>query len=89
PFTVTHEPPGVRVISGSFTFNADGTCSTSTVFVPPSGQAVNRQVAATWTRNGSALTMKWEGAGVTTGTVQGDTFTMDNEGQRFTYEKVR
>lgn len=89
PFTVTHEPPGVRVLSGTFTFNADGTCSTTSVFVLPTGQEMNRQVGATWSREGARLKMKWEGAGVTTGTVEGDTFFMDNEGQRFAYRRTR
>jgi len=32
--------------------------------------------------------MQWQGAGVTNGTVEGDTFTMDNEGQIFLYRKT-
>ena len=31
--------------------------------------------------------MKWQGAGMTIGTVEGDTFTMDNEGMVFVYKK--
>lgn len=31
--------------------------------------------------------MRWQGAGVTVGSVEGDTFTMDNEGQVFLYRK--
>ena len=31
--------------------------------------------------------MKWQGAGLTTGTVEGNTFTMDNEGMLFVYKK--
>ena len=31
--------------------------------------------------------MQWEGAGTTTGTAQGDNFTMDNEGMIFVYKK--
>ena len=89
PYIMTHEPPGVRVTSGTFTFSADGTCSTKTAFVLPSGEAVEREVSATWTRDGSKLTMVWQGAGMTLGTIAGDTFTMDNEGQLFAYLKVK
>ena len=32
--------------------------------------------------------MQWQGAGVTIGTVEGDTFTMENEGQVFLYRKT-
>jgi hypothetical protein len=88
PFTVTHEPPGVRVISGTFVINPDGTCSSRIAFVLPSGESMNREVNATWTREGHRLTMLWQGAGSNTGTLDGDTFTMDNEGQLFAYRKA-
>lgn len=88
PYTMTHEPPGVRVTSGSFTINADGTCTSDISFVLPSGEAASRPVSATWTRDGAKLTMSWQGAGVTEGTVAGDTFSMDNEGQILVYRKT-
>lgn len=87
PASVSHEGASLQVRSGTFTFNADGTCSTKTVFVPPSGSEVAREVSATYTRQGSKLTMRWEGAGTTAGTVEGDTFTMNNEGMVFVYRK--
>ena len=31
--------------------------------------------------------MKWEGGGTTMGDVEGNTFTMDNEGRVFAYQK--
>jgi hypothetical protein len=88
PFTVTHEGPGIQVTSGTFTIRPDGSCATVTAFVMPSGQAQSREVSATYTRDGSKLTMQWQGAGVTIGIVEGDTFTMDNEGQLFLYRKA-
>jgi len=89
PFTVTHEPPGVRVTSGTFTIRPDGTCGSASAFVLPSGEAQSREVSATYTRDGSKLTIQWQGAGVTYGTVEGDTFTMENEGQLLLYRKTR
>lgn len=89
PFTVTHEGPGIRVTSGTFTIRADGTCTSVVAFLMPSGQAQSREVSATCTRDGSRLTMQWQGAGVTNGTIEGDTFTMDNEGQLFLYRKTQ
>jgi len=83
PFTVTHEGPGIQVTSGTFTIRPDGTCTSVVAFLVPSGQAQSRDVSATYTRDGSRLTMQWQGAGVTNGTIEGDTFTMDNEGQLF------
>ena len=88
PYTMTHEPPGVRVTSGAFTINPDGTFSSKGTFVLPSGEAVSREMNGTWTRDGSRLTMLWQGAGLTTGAIEGATFTMDNEGQLFAYRKA-
>jgi len=87
PCTVQHEGNTLTVKSGTFIINPDGTCSSKVVFSPPSGGDAAREVKATYTRQGSKLTMQWEGAGTTTGTVQGDTFTMNNEGIVFAYHK--
>ena len=87
PASVPHDGTALQVRSGSFTIKADGTCSTKTVFVPPSGQEATREVSATYTKEGAKLTMQWQGAGTTTGTVAGNTFTMDNEGMLFVYKK--
>ena len=87
PTGVTHDGTALQVRSGSFTIKADGTCSTKTVFVPPSGSEQTREVSATYTKEGSKLTMQWQGAGTTIGTVGSNTFTMDNEGMVFVYKK--
>lgn len=87
PCTVQHEGHTVAVKSGTFIINTDGTCSSKSVFSVPPGGDVNRVVKATYTRENSKLTMRWEGAGTTTGTVEGDTFTMNNEGMIFAYRK--
>ena len=87
PGSISHQGVALRVRSGTFIINADGTCSSKTVFVPPSGTEVTRNVTATYTRHGSKLTMKWKGAGITVGTIQENTFTMDNEGMIFIYKK--
>lgn len=88
PFTITHEGPGIQVTSGTFTIRPDGTCAGTSAFVMPSGEARSREVSATYTRDGFKLTIQWEGAGVTTGTIEGDTFTMENEGQVLLYRKT-
>ncbi len=87
PCAIEHEGHSVNVKSGSFIINADGTCSSRMVFSPGSGADATREVKATYTRQGSQLTMRWEGAGMTTGTVEGDTFTMNNEGMVLAYRK--
>ena len=87
PCTVQHDGHALGVKSGTFIINADGTCSSKVAFSLPSGGDASREVKATYTRQGSKLTMQWEGAGMTTGTVEGDTFTMNNEGMIFAYRK--
>ena len=77
----------LEVVSGKFTIKADGTCTSKTVFVGPDGKEVAREVKAKYTKDGQKLTMKWQGAGTTVGTIQGETFTMDNEGMVFVYRK--
>lgn len=87
PCALTHEGTTLTVKTGVFTISGDGTCSSKIIFSVPSNGDVNREVKATYTRQGAKLTMKWEGAGITMGTVEGNTFTMDNEGMTFTYQK--
>ena len=86
PCAVAHAgSPTVK--SGVFTFNADGTCASKIVMSTPSGSEVTREEKATYICEGSKLTMKWTGAGTTTGNLAGDTFTMNNEGIVFAYRK--
>ncbi len=87
PAKVSHDGTPLEVRSGTFTIKADGTCSSLVVFVPPTGSETSREVSATYTQAGPTLTMQWKGAGRTTGTLQGDTFTMNNEGMLFAYKK--
>ena len=87
PAKVSHGDVAIQVRSGTFTINADGTCSSKVVFGSPSGDDVTRKVNATYTREGAKLNMQWEGAGKTAGTFEGDSFTMNNEGMIFAYKK--
>jgi hypothetical protein len=84
PCNVQHQGHDLPVQSGSFVINSDGTCSSRIVL---SGAKSAIEVKATYTLEGSKLTMKWQGAGMTTGAVQGDTFTMSNEGMIFSYRR--
>lgn len=87
PCTLQHEGQSPTIKSGTFMISADGTCSSKVDFSLPSGGDTSREVKAIYTRQGSTLTMKWQGAGTTTGTVEGDTFSMNNEGMIFVYRK--
>ena len=87
PCALEHEGHTLTIKSGLFVINPEGTCSSRMVFSPPSGGDATREVKATYTRRGSKLTMKWEGAGTTLGTAEGNTFTMNNEGMVLSYQK--
>ena len=87
PCHVFHENTDITVKSGLFTINSDGTCRSETVFFLPKGNDVHRVVDATYTVSGTELTMHWNRAGVTRGTVNGNDFTMNNEGMIFAYRK--
>ena len=84
PGTVQHEGHTMTINSGGFIINADGTCSSK---MSLAGRDAAIEVKATYTREGPKLTMQWQGAGMTIGTVEGDTFTMNNEGMVFVYQK--
>jgi hypothetical protein len=87
PAVITHEDAKLEIRSGSMTINNDGTCLSKMVFVPPSGTEGTREVNATYTRNGAKFDMEWKDAGKTTGTLEGSTFTMNNEGMVLVYRK--
>jgi hypothetical protein len=84
PCAVEHEGHKMTIQSGGFIINPDGTCSSK---MSLAGRDAAIEVKATYTREGPKLTMKWQGAGMTIGTVEGDTFTMNNEGMVFAYRK--
>jgi hypothetical protein len=87
PATASHGGVKIKVHSGIFVINANGTCNSKIVFNLPSGDDFTREVKATYTREGSKLSMQWKGAGKTVGNVEGDRFTMKNEGMVFAYQK--
>jgi hypothetical protein len=87
PCTVSHEGTDVTIKSGAMTINGDGTYKSESTFSIPQGRDINRVVEATYTVSGNELTMHWKGAGTTQGTVNSNTFTMNNEGMIFSYRK--
>lgn len=87
PTTVDHDGTALEIRSGTFSIGSDGRCSTTTVFVPPSGRELAREVHAVYAKDGPRLTIWWDGAGTTAGSVDGATFRMDNEGVMFVYRK--
>jgi hypothetical protein len=90
PTTFDHEGATIEVRAGAFTITADGKCRSKIVMVPPDGKERTVEVMATYTLEGpklNVLNMQWEGAGMTSGTVEGNSFTMENEGMVYSYRK--
>jgi len=87
PYTPSHAGGAPQVLSSTLTLNADGTFHMSMSYGTESGNPVSREFNGTYTREDSSFRLQWEGAGVTTGTLEGDTLTIDNEGLLFAYRK--
>lgn len=87
PFAMTHDGVTLTIRAGAFVIKDDGTCSSRMTFVVPSGEEMNREVTGTYTREGGTLTIKWAGAGMTRGTVEGRTFTMENDDMVLVYRR--
>ena len=87
PCALTHEGMTPTIKSGMFTINTNGSCTSLITFSVPERGDMRREVKASYTLNGAELTMRWEGAGMTKGQIQGNQFTMTNEGMIFSYRK--
>lgn len=87
PCSLTHEGVSPTIKSGVFTITTNGSCSSLIHFSVPEHGDMNREVKASYTLNGTELTMQWEGAGMTKGQINGNDFTMTNEGMVFFYRK--
>jgi hypothetical protein len=85
PAALNHEGATLEVRSGSFEITADGKCVSKMIFLPPSHKEVTNYTYATYTRKDQQLKMRWKGAGMTLGVVEGKTFTMTNEDMVLTY----
>ena len=87
PGTIMHDGVQLDVDSGVFSIGADGKITSQTVFTPPEGRRQERRVRATYTRDGSHLEMRWEGAGITHGSFDGEAFVMNNHGMILVYTR--
>ena len=87
PCTLTHEGMSPTIKSGVLVIGTNSNCLSRIAFSIPQREDANREVKATYTLQGSELTMKWEGAGTTMAHINGNQLTMTNEGMVFSYEK--
>jgi hypothetical protein len=88
PYAPPHEggAPQILVLAGTITLNADGTFASAMTYDLPAG-VTSQQFSGTYTRDGSRFSLRWKGAGTSAATLEGSTFTMDNEGSLFAYRK--
>jgi hypothetical protein len=87
PFTPPHEGGAPEVRGGAITLKPDGSFTSSMTYGGPGGKQGSRDFSGTYTREGSKFKLRWKGAGLTTAILEGNTFTMDNEGVKFAYRK--
>jgi hypothetical protein len=86
PYAPHHQGRAPEVLAGTIALSADGTFTSAMSYNLPTG-AVTQKFSGTYTRDGSRFSLQWKGAGTTTATLEGGTFTMDNEGMLFAYRK--
>lgn len=87
PTTPPHKGGAPEVTSGSITLNADGSFVGAMSYRLPDGKTMNRDFTGSYQQAGARLTLQWKGAGTTSGIVETNTFTMNNEGVLFAYRK--
>lgn len=88
PADVVHDSETIRVYSGDFRFFDGNICRSRTVFGPAQGDdRIDRENEAEYTRTVAGLRMQWKGAGQTVGSIDGEVFTMNNEGMLFRYKR--
>lgn len=87
PCALSHGGTAMTVKSGELAIHADGSCRSLVTFSVAGHKDINREVKAHYTRQGNELTMRWVGAGTTKGQINGNEFTMNNEGMVFLYRK--
>ncbi len=76
-----------QVVAGSITLHHGGTFASTMEYANDAGKTMSRAFAGTYTMDGAEFILSWTGAGRTTATIEENTFTMNNEGMLFVYEK--
>ncbi len=89
PGLVNHRFTQLRIHAGDFTIRSDGSCSTRLEFSPPFGGKELRVSHCEYEQEGSQLTMRWLGAGQTVGELAGSSFSTDNQGMEFVFQRTQ
>jgi hypothetical protein len=89
PASIAEGGAQVEVISGTLTLGAGNSVGISTTFRPSPGAATQtREVSGTYRLQGSSLTFSYTNGGGNTGTLNGDTLQMTNEGVAWLYRRT-
>ncbi|GJM27090.1 MAG: hypothetical protein DHS20C16_35050 [Phycisphaerae bacterium] len=76
-----------QVVAGTITLHDGGTFASTMEYANDAGKTMSRAFAGTYTMDGAEFILSWAGAGRTRATIEENTFTMNNEGMLFVYEK--
>ncbi len=88
PYAPVHEGhQAPQIVSSILTLNGDGKFISTMKYGETPNLTGSRDFKGTYTREGSGLTLSWEGAGQTNVTLEGDKITMNNEGMFFVYQR--
>lgn len=88
PYAPMHQGQrGPTIVSSTLTLNDGDRFESKMSYGKPDGGEFSRDFKGTYFQEGSGLILTWEGAGRTKATIDGDTFTMNNEGTPFVYKK--
>ena len=87
PYTPVPEGSAQQVESGTFTLNTDGTVTHATNFGRIDGEVLAPVSHGTYTLDGSRLSFQWKSGDATTATLEGNTLTLNWEGEIFVYRK--
>jgi hypothetical protein len=87
PGTINHEGTAMNVQSGTFTISTNSQITCVMTVSVGDRKDIRIETRATYTVKDAELTMKWQNAGMTRGSLAGQTFTMTNEGMAFVYQK--
>ena len=88
PTSISEGSTQIEVISGTLTLGAGGTVQAGTTFRPsPEAAPVTNEVSGTYSMQGNTLTFSYTNGGRNTGTLNGNTLQMLNEGVVWLFQR--
>ncbi|HSF81690.1 MAG TPA: hypothetical protein VLA49_10675 [Anaerolineales bacterium] len=90
PYAPTHEgQQGPEIVGGSLTLEVDGTFAFAMDYQIPGGKMQSSKMRGDYTIEASECTLKWQGAGMTACTWEGDQLSFNNEGLIFAFQRAQ